>query len=94
MQNITKRLALFAASAGVALAGLGVLGTAANAATGWPPGPTHPVAAADFPPGPGLSVADLPPGPTHSVAAADLPPGPGLSVADVPPGPGIIGPEI
>ena len=40
MQNITKRLALFAASAGVALAGLGVLGTAANSATDWPPGPT------------------------------------------------------
>src|SRR5207245_10738662 len=47
MKNITKRLALFAASAGVALAGLGVLGTAANAATGWPPGPTHPAATAD-----------------------------------------------
>ena len=58
MQNITKRLALFAASAGVALAGLGVLGTAANAATDLPPGPT-----AAYPPGPSLSVADLPPGP-------------------------------
>jgi hypothetical protein len=81
MQNITKRLALFAASAGVALAGLGVLGTAANAATDLPPGPTHPAATADFPPGPGLSVADYPPGP-------------GLSVADFPPGPGITGPEI
>ncbi len=63
MQNITKRLALFAASAGVALAGLGVLGTAANSATDWPPGPTHPAATADYPPGPGLSVADVPPGP-------------------------------
>ena len=63
MKNITKRLALFAASAGVALAGLGVLATAANAAT-------------DLPPGPGLSVAAYPPGPSLSVA--DLPPGPGL----------------
>jgi hypothetical protein len=81
MQNITKRLALFAASAGVALAGLGVLGTAANAATDWSPGPTHPAATAAYPPGPSLSVADLPPGP-------------GLSVADVPPGPGATGPEI
>ena len=40
MQNITKRLALFAASAGVALAGLGVLATVANAATDLPPGPS------------------------------------------------------
>src|SRR6266498_1260440 len=56
MQNITKRLALFAASAGVALTGLGVLGTAAV-----PPGPT--LSVADVPPGPTLSVADVPPGP-------------------------------
>jgi hypothetical protein len=81
MQNITKRLALFAASAAVALAGLGVLGTAANATTDLPPGPGHPAATAVYPPGPSLSVADLPPGPT-------------LSVADLPPGPGITGPEI
>ncbi len=81
MQNITKRLALFAASAGVALAGFGVLGTAANAAADLPPGPGHPAAAAVYPPGPSLSVADLPPGP-------------GLSVADLPPGPGVTGPEI
>ena len=81
MKNITKRLALFAASAGVALAGLGVLGTAANAATGWPPGPTHPAATAAFPPGPTLSVAAYPPGPS-------------LSVAAYPPGPGVVGPEI
>jgi hypothetical protein len=52
MQNITKRLALFAASAGVALAGLGVVGTAANAATAWPPGPT--LSAAGYPPGPSV----------------------------------------
>jgi len=81
MQNITKRLALFAASAAVAMAGLGVLSTAANAATDLPPGPGHPAAAAVYPPGPSLSVAAWPPGPT-------------LSVADLPPGPGIIGPEI
>ena len=61
MQNITKRLALFAASAGVALAGLGVLATVANAATDLPPGPGLSLAA--YPPGPSLSVADLPPGP-------------------------------
>ena len=81
MQNITKRLALFAASAGVALAGLGVLGTAANAATDLPPGPCHPAAATDLPPGPTLSVAAYPPAPS-------------LSVADLPPGPGVIGPEV
>ncbi len=92
MQNITKRLALFAASAGVALAGFGVLGTAANAATDWPPGPNHPAATAVFPPGPSLSVAAWPPGPTLSVAA--YPPGPSLGVADWPPGPGVVGPEI
>ncbi|MDR2984417.1 MAG: hypothetical protein LBV34_06215 [Nocardiopsaceae bacterium] len=54
MQNITKRTALFAASAGVAMAALGVLGTAAHAATYYPPRPGHPVAATAFPPGPGI----------------------------------------
>jgi hypothetical protein len=59
MQKITKRMALFAASAGVALAGLGVLGTAANAATYYPPGPGHSVAATALPPGPGVIGPDI-----------------------------------
>jgi hypothetical protein len=59
MQNITGRLALFAVSAGVALAGLGVSGMAANAATSWPPGPTHAAAAASWPPGPSAIGPDI-----------------------------------
>jgi hypothetical protein len=47
-------MALFIASAGVAMAALGVLGTAAQAATYYPPGPGHPVAATAFPPGPSI----------------------------------------
>jgi hypothetical protein len=40
MLNITKRLVLCAASASVAFAGLGLIGTAAKAAAGWPPART------------------------------------------------------
>lgn len=61
MKTTTKRLVLFAASLGVALTALGALGTAANAATDSPPGPSHSVAVAAYPPGP--TVADSPPGP-------------------------------
>jgi hypothetical protein len=59
MQNITKRMALFAAPVGVALAALGLLATAANAAIESPPGPSHPVAAIAFPPGPSIIGPDV-----------------------------------